>query len=54
MRGIDPVRNKPIVKDKLRSLIHRRPDLFTDLKKIGKTSEQIIEEYYDRLVKYIC
>lgn len=46
LRGTNP--RRPETKIKIRDLIKRNPKLFVDMKKLGRSTEQIIE-YYHRL-----
>jgi len=48
MRGINPLRNRDGVKDKIRDLIVRYPGLFSDFIAMGYSTMQILEYYANK------
>lgn len=50
-RAMNVVGNREGVKNRVKDLLQRKPNLFAELRNLGKTTGQIIEHYYDKIVK---
>lgn len=53
MRGFDFTRDRLGINEALARLVMRYPHLFTQIRSTGRTTEQIVEHFYNKLVK-IC